>query len=261
MGPQQYAAIGDTVGKVIGNIIGRKSNKETLRKQAQGLDAQSDYITDQSESMRNQYDNEFQPYTEAGEKATSELSNMDTDVNNYGAMKGTTSDAYKFEMDDFKTDPGYEFRLSQGTEALDQSAAGDSLYSGGQQKALLDYGQNLASDEYQNVYDREFTASNQANSDFNDARDYNTNLDANNLNRGIGVNQGLSNQGYGASTNVANATLGINQDETAFGVDNIGQQYGNKAAQTANKYGFASDQNKIASDGFQKFMGGSSFGG
>lgn len=58
---------------------------------------------------------------------------------------------------DYKTDPGYEFRLNQGIEARDKSAAARGLLlSGAQQKELEDYGQGMASQEYANAYAREF---------------------------------------------------------------------------------------------------------
>lgn len=55
----------------------------------------------------------------------------------------------------FMTDPGYEFRTQEGIRALDRSASARGLsLSGGQQKALLRYGQDYASQEYGNVYNR-----------------------------------------------------------------------------------------------------------
>lgn len=53
-------------------------------------------------------------------------------------------------------DPGYKFRLGQGEQALQQSAAGRGvLRTGGTLKNILEYGQNFASQEYGNVFDRE----------------------------------------------------------------------------------------------------------
>lgn len=50
-----------------------------------------------------------------------------------------------------ETSPGYQFRYGEGIRALDQSAASrGKLLSGGQQKAVTQYGQNVASQEYQN---------------------------------------------------------------------------------------------------------------
>lgn len=56
---------------------------------------------------------------------------------------------------DLTQDPGYAFRLSQGTKALERSAAArGGLISGNTGGALQQYGQGLASQEYQNAYNR-----------------------------------------------------------------------------------------------------------
>ena len=63
--------------------------------------------------------------------------------------------ARDFSMSDFQADPGYAFRLSEGMKALDrQAAARGGLISGGALKAAARYGQNMASDEYQNAFNR-----------------------------------------------------------------------------------------------------------
>jgi len=52
-------------------------------------------------------------------------------------------------------EPGFQFRLDQGRKALEASAAGRGvLRSGGTLKDILGYGQNFASQEYGNVYNR-----------------------------------------------------------------------------------------------------------
>lgn len=52
-------------------------------------------------------------------------------------------------------DPGYQFRLQQGLGAMQNSAAGTSgLVSGNSLRSLMDYGQNSASQEYQNAFNR-----------------------------------------------------------------------------------------------------------
>jgi hypothetical protein len=54
-----------------------------------------------------------------------------------------------------QNDPGFKFRMQQGSDALERSAAArGGLLSGGTAKALADYNQNAASNEYQNVYNR-----------------------------------------------------------------------------------------------------------
>lgn len=60
-----------------------------------------------------------------------------------------------FGMSDFQADPGYAFRMSEGLKAVDrQAAARGGLISGGALKASQRYGQDLASQEYQNAYNR-----------------------------------------------------------------------------------------------------------
>jgi len=51
--------------------------------------------------------------------------------------------------------PAYQFQLKQGQQALDRSAAARGMgYSGAQMKAAQEYGQGLASQEYDKQYNR-----------------------------------------------------------------------------------------------------------
>jgi hypothetical protein len=81
----------------------------------------------------------------------------------FTADRFTGPDAYKsrdkFVMGDITQDPSYQFRLQQGQQALENSASARGLLrSGGTMKDLIDYGQNAASQEYQNAYNRQFGA-------------------------------------------------------------------------------------------------------
>lgn len=60
-----------------------------------------------------------------------------------------------FAISDYEADPGYAFRLAQGTKALENTAAarGNQL-SGATLKAMSEYNQGQASQEYQNAYNR-----------------------------------------------------------------------------------------------------------
>jgi hypothetical protein len=56
--------------------------------------------------------------------------------------------------------PGYQFRMDQGMNALDRTAAAQgNLMSGGHTKDVLNYAQGLASDEYTNQFNRLATLS------------------------------------------------------------------------------------------------------
>jgi hypothetical protein len=60
-----------------------------------------------------------------------------------------------FAMSDFEADPGYAFRLSEGMKALDASAASrGGLLSGNTLRGAIKYGQDSASQEYTNAFNR-----------------------------------------------------------------------------------------------------------
>ncbi len=81
------------------------------------------------------------PWREAGVRALGGLENQDFQRD--------------FTMADYQEDPGYQFRMAEGQKALERSAAAKgSLMSGGFMKGLTRYGQDVASQEYGNAYNR-----------------------------------------------------------------------------------------------------------
>lgn len=63
--------------------------------------------------------------------------------------------ARDFGMGDYQADPGYAFRLSEGMKALDRTAAArGGLISGAALKGAQRYGQDMASQEYENAFNR-----------------------------------------------------------------------------------------------------------
>src|SRR6202008_2057655 len=103
-----------------------------------------------------------------------------------------------------KTDPGFQFRLKTGLDALQNSAAArGGLLSGNTAKALEDYSQNYASNEYSNVYGRSLGEYQQAYNIFQ-------NNQANKFNRlaslsGLGQTSAgqLNSAGQSAASNVS----------------------------------------------------------
>ncbi len=60
-----------------------------------------------------------------------------------------------FNMQDYEVDPGYNFRLTEGLKALDRTAAArGGLLGGNQLRGVTQFGQNLASEEFGNAYNR-----------------------------------------------------------------------------------------------------------
>ena len=76
------------------------------------------------------------------------------DVNDPNFGKYATAE-YTPEMFAKGIDPGYQFRLSEGMKGLERSAAArGGLLSGGTLKGIQRYGQDMASTEYQNAFNR-----------------------------------------------------------------------------------------------------------
>lgn len=60
-----------------------------------------------------------------------------------------------FSMDDFQTDPGYQFRMAEGMKGITNTAAArGNLLSGAALKAASSFNQNMASNEYGNAFSR-----------------------------------------------------------------------------------------------------------
>lgn len=80
------------------------------------------------------------------------MSGVNTGMGAYGSLSSP------FSLSQFNQDPGYAFRMQQGIQALDRSAAAKGMtLSGAQQKALTAYGQGMGSQEYQNAFNRDLT--------------------------------------------------------------------------------------------------------
>jgi hypothetical protein len=98
---------------------------------------------------RRQYDQnreDLAPYRTAGSTAIGQLSTGTADGGDFNR---------DFTLNDFQKDPGYQFRMDEGERALEGSAAArGGLLSGRAGKELARYGQDYASGEYSNAYNR-----------------------------------------------------------------------------------------------------------
>jgi hypothetical protein len=82
------------------------------------------------------------PFREAGITALNKLTPLATEYTPFG-------------MDQFKADPGYAFRMSEGMKGLERSAAArGGLLSGSMLKGIQRFGQDLGSQEYMNAFNR-----------------------------------------------------------------------------------------------------------
>ena len=116
---------------------------------SEGAKVQAKAAQDALTQQQNQFETiraDQEPWKLAGTAALGELTNFDKN-----------NPAFKFNNDD----PSYMFRLDEGRKALENSAAArGGLLSGNTGKALTNYGQQAASQEYQNAYNRYQTTTN-----------------------------------------------------------------------------------------------------
>jgi hypothetical protein len=124
------AAVG---GALIGSNAASKAAKTSA--------AASDRASDVQREMFERNVELNAPFREAGVNALNKLVPL-TDYKDFG-------------MDQFQADPGYGFRMSEGMKALEGSAAArGGLLSGNTLRGIQRYGQDMASQEYQNAFNR-----------------------------------------------------------------------------------------------------------
>jgi hypothetical protein len=119
---------------VLGAYSANRASKTQAQAAQQGIDAQERMFNTQNELQA--------PFRKAGEEALNKLIPLSSNYTPFG-------------MNQFQQDPGYAFRLSEGMKALDRTAAArGGLLSGATLKGAQRYGQDLASQEYTNAFNR-----------------------------------------------------------------------------------------------------------
>jgi hypothetical protein len=107
--------------------------------------AQADATSYAAELQNQQFERQVElqePWRKAGEEALNKLIPLATEYTPFG-------------MEQFQADPGYSFRMSEGMKGLERSAAArGGLLSGGMLKGIQRFGQDLASQEYTNAFNR-----------------------------------------------------------------------------------------------------------
>lgn len=136
------AMVGAAAVGAAGSAYASKQSNKAAKGQAESADRASQIQWDIYDQTRQDLD----PYKQAGKVSLEQL---------MGMMKPNGSLMQTYKGQDIYKDPSYKFRLDQGTNALQSGAAAQGgLLSGATQKALLDYGQQAASQEYSNAYNR-----------------------------------------------------------------------------------------------------------
>lgn len=123
---------------VVSSAIGANASSRAAKTQA----GAADRAAEGQERMFERQVELSEPWRKAGETALNKLVPLATEYTPFG-------------MQQFQADPGYGFRMAEGMKALERSAAArGGLLSGGALKATQRFGQDLASQEYQNAFNR-----------------------------------------------------------------------------------------------------------
>jgi hypothetical protein len=149
MGLAAAAAI-SSVAAIGGGLIASSGAKKASDAQVK---AAQDANTAQERMFAEQ--NRLQePFRQGGLTAQNEIMQL-LGIGGDKAAAGYGSLGKSFGMSDFEQDPGYAFRQSEGMKALERSAAArGNLLSGSTLKGVQRFGQDLASQEYQNAFNR-----------------------------------------------------------------------------------------------------------
>lgn len=181
MGSRAYHGAGNFVDDITGEnqaIAAREGSR------AQGRAADRANV-----EQRTQYDQARQnqlPYQQGGANAFNTLSRMTSEGGfeekpfkfneQYQDAGYKAPDAFQYQDFNFQKDPGYAFRMKQGIDAIQNSAAargslhgGNTLYGNG---GIMDYSQGFASNEYDKAFGRYQDNRNQAYNQYGDARDF-----------------------------------------------------------------------------------------
>ena len=240
-------SIGSVLGSIGASLYGANQAKKGVNAQieagdrAAALEAQSaaDQLKLQREIWEKQQKDQA-PYLKQGQQAIGKLSDLTLGgdgFKNYISSQGINSGAGGYNdflrsrglaNGQFNTNnPQYQFLQKQGMQALDRSAAARGMgYSGVQLKALNEYGQGLASQQYDKEYAR---AANEYNDIYNRAaQEY-----GNYFNRLASLSQGgqqaaqsLGGLGSNYSSNAANTFANLSNAQTSI----LGQQANARAS-------------------------------
>lgn len=183
-----------TVRKTWNNLTGETSAdaaKKASRIQSTAANEAAGNIQSMYESLVPSYGQ----YTNLGTNAVTGLNNL-ISAPSFGQVTPFT-----FNQDD----PSYQWRFNQGADALAaQASAMGQLGSGNLGTALVDYGQNAASQEYQNAYNRWYQQQALNQSAQNQA--YNQLFGLGQM--GFGATEDLSNLGMGSAISQGNLKIG-----------------------------------------------------
>lgn len=129
---------------LVGSVVQSNAAKKAAASQSGAADKASQAQLEQYYQTRE----DQQPWMEVGGQSIRTIGDLLKSGEMYPNFTGA----------DLTSEPGYEFRLAEGNKAINRAAKARGTYMGPSTvKELLRYGQDYASGEYQNAFNRDLT--------------------------------------------------------------------------------------------------------
>jgi len=143
---------------VLGYVSSQQASRAQQSAASQATDVAAQTASEQVALQREIFEKQTElqkPFREAGLAGQNRLMELLGIGGTAGAPGYGKYATAEFGADKFKTDPGYAFRMAEGMKALERSAAArGGLLSGATLRGTQRFGQDLASQEYQNAFNR-----------------------------------------------------------------------------------------------------------
>lgn len=202
-----------------------KISSDAAKKSAKATESAVQSSNDTQERIYQQQRADQEPWRVIGQQALEQM----------GKLYGFSSTGQKTtpDMSSFTASPDYQFRVDEGVKALNSGyAARGALQSGAAQKAILNYGQQAASQEFGNYFNRLATmagygsSANQANAqsgqNYADATGRNNLIAADAKGSSYASQANATNQALGSLTGVLARV--VNKPKTTVSMDNQPQK-------------------------------------
>lgn len=215
MDPFTMALLGSSAASAVGGLLGQRASSRAAGEQSQASMMSAILQAQQAEAARQQQEKYFNiaksgydPYQQFGTESLNRYATL------MGLRPGEGSGSLMAQptLEQLQMDPGYAFREQQGMQAVNRTAAAQAgLQSGAALKAAQRFGQDMASQEYGNAYNR-----------FMQNRANQINMLQGGVQTGFGAAQGVGNLATGTGTNIANTMIGAGQ-ALGTGIEQAGQ--------------------------------------
>lgn len=205
-------------GAIVGGYMTSQASKSAAQTQA---DASSQATAAQQQALNQQLELQ-KPFTTAGTTAVNQLSALTQ-------PGGAATQEFTFGPGAYQADPGYAFRLKEGMNAMNATAAArGGLISGNALRAGQMYGQELGSQEYSNAFARAQNTFQMNRNNLLDPLKFLTNIGQ------AGASNQAANVGSFGAANAANITGAANA--TAAGQVGSANAYSNAIGQGIGAY-------------------------